>query len=342
MEKPVNISEKIELLPEEQEKIVRYKNDIDINNRNSIISYGTKAQMQLVSFSTTVLDQLKNKDIGEVGGVLSDLMADLKTFDKSINRSGLFSFFMSIKKKIIRIKAEYTKVEKNVAQVEVQLEKHSQTLLKDINLFDKLYSQNEQYYRELSLYIQAGDEKTEEFRAELSSSETDDVKTQQEKRLLEQQVNQLEKKVHDLKISRMICLQLAPQIRLVQNNSSVLMERIQSSISNTLPLWRNQMVLSLGLLHSQQALQAQHAVNEATNKMLVKNSRMLKDTSTKIAQENERSIVDLNTLRQVNDDLFTTIDNVLTIQKESRSKRLEAEKELLKIEGEFKTKIASL
>ena len=342
MEQSVNISEKIELSPEEQEKIVRYKNDVDINNRNSIISYGAKAQMQLVSFSTTVLDQLRNKDIGEVGGVLSDLMADLKTFDRTINKSGLRSFFMSIKKKILRIKAEYTKVERNVAQVEVQLEKHYQTLLKDINLFDKLYVQNEQYYRELSLYIHAGDEKTEELRTALSSSEVNDAKAQQEKHLLEQQLNQFEKKVHDLKISRMICLQLAPQIRLVQNNSSVLMDRIQSSIANTLPLWRNQMVLSLGLLHSQQALHAQHAVNEATNKMLVKNSKMLKDTSTKIAQENERSIVDLSTLRQVNDELFTTIDNVMTIQKESRTKRLEAEKELLKIEGDFKAKIASL
>ena len=222
MEQSANISEKIELSPEEQEKIVRYKNDVDINNRNSVISYGAKAQMQLVSFSTTVLDQLRNKDIGEVGGVLSDLMADLKTFDRTINKSGLRSFFMSIKKKILRIKAEYTKVERNVAQVEVQLEKHYQTLLKDINLFDKLYTQNEQYYRELSLYIQAGDEKKEELRTSLASGEANDAKAQQEKQLLEQQLNQFEKKVHDLKISRMICLQLAPQIRLVQNNSSVL------------------------------------------------------------------------------------------------------------------------
>ncbi|GHT40511.1 tellurium resistance protein [Bacteroidia bacterium] len=336
------MSEKIELTKEEQDKVAIYKSKIDLNSQNGIIQYGVESQTKMVSFSENVLSQLRNKDIGAVGEILSGLVAELKTFDKSINQPGILNFFRSLKKKILHIKAEYSKVEKNVAQVEVQMEKHYQALSKDIILFDKLYEQNEQYFRDLSLYIVAGEEKLTEMRETVlpamqqATAESNDIQSQQHYNFIEQQVHRFEKKIHDLKISRMISFQLAPQLRLVQNNSAILMERIQSSLVNTLPLWRNQMVLSLGLIHSQQALEAQHAVNEATNNMLKRNSDMLRTTSVKIAEENERSVVDIETLRKANNDLFATIDKVLNIQEEGRRKRQAAEQDLLDIEKELK------
>lgn len=334
------------LTPEEQEKVELYKSKIDLSNKSSVIEYGTASQSKMVSFSETVLSQIRNKDMGSIGELLSGLVTDLKTFDKTINKpGGFFGFLKSLKKKVLYITAQYSKMETNVVQVERQLEKHYQTLLKDIHLFDKLFEQNEQYYRDLSLYIYAGEEKIKEveqvvlpaIKAEAENGS--DPRAEQKYRDTDQQLNQFEKKIHDLKISRMISLQLAPQIRLVQNNSSMLMDKIHSSIVNTLPLWRNQMVLALGIVHSQQALEAQKAVNDATNKMLQKNSEMLKTSSVKIAQESERSIVDIETLRKVNADLFATIDDVLKIQKESRQKRKEVEKELLAVENEFKAKL---
>ncbi len=328
--------------PEEREKIDSYKSRIDLSNKSNIIQYGAVAQNQMVSFSEEVLRQVRTKDIGAVGDTLSGLVADLKVFDKSINKPGFLGFFNRLKKKIIRIVAEYDKIEKNVVQVELQLEKHYQTLLKDVNLFDKLFEKNEQHFRELSLYILAGEEKIEEVRHQILPNllaefqQTNDPKTEQQYKDIEQQLHQFDKKLHDLKLSRMVSLQLAPQIRLVQGNSMVLMDKIQSSIVNTLPLWRNQMVLALGLVHSQQALEAQRAVNDATNQMLQRNSEMLRNSSTQIARENERSIVDIETLQKVNADLFATINDVLKIQEEGRTKRQAAEVELRKVEEEFR------
>jgi uncharacterized protein YaaN involved in tellurite resistance len=321
LETNVRLSEPVELTVKERDEVALYKSKIDFNSQNSVIQYGAEVQNKMVGFSENVLNQLRNKDIGAVGDILSGLVAELKTFDKSLGRSRILDFFTSLKKKIIRIKAEYSKVEKNVEQVEIQMEKHYQTLSKDIILFDNLYAQNEQYFRDITLYIRAGEEKLAEVKENLP----------------EELAYRFEKKLHDLKISRTISLQLAPQIRLLQNNSAILMERIQSSLVNTLPLWRNQMVLSLGLIHSQQAMEAQHAINEATNSMLKRNSEMLRNTSIKIAEENERSVVDIETLRKVNEDLFATIDSVLNIQRESRLKRKAAEQELLNIENEMST-----
>ena len=327
MESNNELPEKVNFTVEEQDKVVLYKTKIDLNSQNSVIQYGAEAQTKLVSFSESVLSQLRNKDIGTVGDILSGLVAELKTFDKSVRKPRIFDFLRSLKAKIIRIKADYTRVERNVAQVEVQMEKHYQALSKDIILFDKLYEQNEQYFRELSLYIYAGEEKLAELREIALPSRQKEI------------AERLEKKIHDLKISRMISFQLAPQLRLVQNNSAILMERIQSGLVNTLPLWRNQMVLALGLFHSQQALEAQHAVNEATNNMLKRNSEMLRNTTIRIAEENERSVVDIETLRKANDDLFATIDSVLNIQEEGRRKRRAAEQELLNIENQLKGSI---
>lgn len=338
--------EKRELTPRELQLVEQYRSSIDLSDKSAIIRYGAKAQTQMVSFSESVLSQIRNKDLGEVGDILSGMVADLRSFDKSIKKPGILGFFQSLKKKVRRLKADFTKVEKNVTQVEVQLEKHYQSLLKDIHLFDALFEQNEQYYNDLSLYIYAGEEKVAEMRQAVlpalkqQAEESDDAKIKQQYNYLEQQTYMFEKKIQDLKVSRVISLQLAPQLRLVQNNSAVLMERIQSSIVNTLPLWRNQMVLALGLVHSEQALEAQRAVNEATNKMLKRNSEMLRTTSTRVAEENERNIVDMETLHQVNNDLFATIDSVLAIQQEGRRKRFEIEKELIKTETELRKRMS--
>lgn len=323
---PIDPEQKLELSPEEETKVAEYKSKINISNKSFVIQYGAVAQNKMVAFSETVLKQVRAKDMGGVGELLSGLLTNLKTFDHSINKKGIFSFFMSLKKRLIYLKNQYSKVETNVVQVERQLEKHYQTLLKDIHLFDNLFEQNAAYFRELSLYIYAGEEKVTELQAqELTPDE-------------QQQLHYFEKKLHDLKISRMIALQMAPQIRMIQNNSAVLMDKIQSSIVNTLPLWRNQMVLALGLIHSQQALEAQKAVTDTTNEMLRRNSEMLHTSTVQLAQENERSLVDMDTLRKINSDLFATIDEVISIQEEGRRKRNEAERELLNVETEFRKK----
>ncbi len=336
-----NSTEIMNLSPEEREKVELYKSKIDLGSKSNIIQYGAASQNQMVTFSEEILRQVRTKDMGAVGDTLAGLVADLKVFDKAINQSGLWGFLERLRKKIIRIIAEYEKIEKNVVQVEVQLERHYQTMLKDINLFDKLFEKNEQHFRDLSLYIFAGEEKLTEVKEQvlpalqMEYNQNNEPQTEQKIKDLAQQVDQFEKKIHDLKLSRVISLQLAPQIRLVQNNSMILMDKIHSSIVNTLPLWRNQMVLALGLVHSQQTLEAQRAVTNATNQLLQRNSGMLRSSSTQIARENERSIVDVETLKKVNSDLFATIDEIMKIQQEGRQKRLTAEVELRKVEDEL-------
>ena len=340
-----SLPETIELTAAEQEKVTVYKSKIDLSSKSNIIQYGASAQNQMVSFSENVLQQVRTKDLGAVGDTLSGLVAEIKTFDKAINKKGIFAFFQNLKRKIIHLKAEYTRIEKNMGQLEIQMEKHYQTLMKDINVFDRLFEQNGQYYRDLSLYIYAGEEKLKEVRENIlpamktETEEKNDQQLIQKYNDLKQQVTQFDKKIHDLKLSRMISLQLAPQIRLIQNNSAVLMDKIHSSIVNTLPLWRNQMVLALGLVHSQQALDAQRAVSNATNQMLQRNSEMLRSSSTQIAIENERGIVDMETLHKVNTDLFATIDEVMRIQEDGREKRQAAEIELRKVENDLRTKL---
>jgi uncharacterized protein YaaN involved in tellurite resistance len=352
MEQP-NISEVIAvkqdnqlvLTSEEREKVSRYKAHIDLSDNNNIIQYAAESQTKMVSFSEAVLNQVRNKDIGAVGDILSGLVSDLQSFDGSINKPRVWNFMRSLKKKVLRIKAEYSRIEQNAQKIEIQLEKQSQTLSKDIILFDKLYAQNEQYFRDLSLYIYAGEEKIAEMREttlpamQKALDENYTWQDDQNYKFMEQQVNRFEKKIHDLKLSRMISLQLAPQVRLVQDNSAVMMDKIQSSIVNTLPLWRNQIVLALGLAHSQQALEMQRAVNDATNRMLQRNSEMLRTSTQQIAEENERGIVDLETLRKANEDLVAAINSVLNIQEESRRKRQIAEQELQRMEGELKNKL---
>ncbi len=267
---------------------------------------------------------------------------NIDSFDNSINNKGFFSFLDTVKRKILRFKAEYESIEKNITAIELKLEKHYQILLKDVMMFDKLFQQNQLYFKDLSLYIIAGNEKLKEMKEDVLPkmkegvlNSTDHNKIQQYKDL-EQQVHRFEKKIHDLKLTRMVTLQTAPQIRMVQNNSTLLMEKIQSSIVNTLPLWKNHMVLTLGIAHTQDALDAQKAVTDSTNELLQRNSEMLRDSTIKIATESERGIVDIETIRKANTDIITTINEVLRIQEDGRNKRMNVEEELLKSEHELR------
>jgi len=334
------------LTDDERQKVDSYKEKIDLNSTNTLIQYGVAAQNKLASFSEGVLRQVRTKDMGEPGEILADLSNKLRNFDDAVNKkSSFFGLFDNLKKRINRIQSEYAGVEKNIAGIGIRLEKYAQTLMKDINLFDHLYAENEGYFREISLYIIAGEEKIKEMHDVVlpqmkdEAEQSPDQQKAQAYRNMEQQVNRFEKKIHDLKLSRMISLQLAPQIRLVQNNSATLTDKIQSTIANTLPLWKNQMVLALGIVHSQQALEAQRTVTDATNRLLQKNSEMLKESTIQIAEESERGIVDMETIRKANTDLFTALDDLMRIQAEGRQKRLDAEAELVSAESELKNRL---
>ena len=336
-----------ELLPEEIEKVKAYRDEIDFSKSDQIIQYGTSAQNRMSTFADSVLNTVRAKDMGEIGKMITNLTVDLKNFDEVTNKkgSGFFGLFNSAKKKIAQLKSEYSNVEKNISQIEIQLEKHNRSLLKDINIFDQQYQENWNFYREITLYIQAGDEKIKEMREQVlpelqtKVQASDDPSEAQKYRDLEQQVHRFEKKVHDLKLSRTISIQLAPQIRLVQNNSATMIDKIQSIIANTLPLWKNQMVLSLGIVHTQEALAAQKAVTDTTNELLKRNSEMLKQSTVEIATESERSIVDFETIKKANDDLFQAMDDLVRIQAEGREKRLAVEIELKAAEEEMKNKL---
>ncbi len=351
MQTDILLDEKKELTltPEERAKVDNYKNAINFTDSKQIIQYGTASQNRLNGFADSVLSAVRNKDMGEVGTILSELSVNLKQFDAATaKRSGIFGLFESLKKRIARLQAAYNTVEKNIAKIELQLEKHVQTLLKDTYIFDQQYIENWNYYKEISLYIQAGEEKIVEMKevvlpaAEKEARETQDSQLMQQYNDLEQQLIRFEKKIHDLKLSRIISVQLAPQIRLVQNNSTALIDKIQSTLVNTLPLWKNQMVLSLGIMHTQQALSAQRTVTDATNELLRRNSEMLRQSTTQVALENERSIVDIDTIKKANNELFAAMDDLVKIQAEGRQKRLAAEVEIKAVEEELKARLLAV
>ena len=333
----------VNFTPEEQALIKQYKDKIELTNTTNVIQYGVGSQVKVSNFSNEILKQVRTKDMGGAEDILLNLRSDIKSFDENLNKKPLIPFFDNFKKKIQRMRTEYQSVEKNIHQIELRLEGHYKNLGKDVNIFDKLFVENQNYFKELSLYIAAGEEKLAEahnvtlpaLKAEAESS--GDQHKIQEYKDMEQHVVRFERKVYDLKLTRMVVLQTAPQIRMIQNNSSSLMEKIQSSLVNTIPLWKNQMVLTLGIAHAQRALEAQKAVTDATNELLRRNSEMLKESTINVAKETERGIVDIETIKKANTDIISTIEQVLQIQRDGREKRKMVEQELLQSENELKT-----
>lgn len=335
-------------LSEEELAVVHeFAQKIDIKNSTQVLQYGITAQKKISNFSETALDNVRAKDMGEVGEMISGLLVELKTFEEE-EKPGFLGLFRRSGKKIENYKAKYATVEKNIDHIVQQLEKHKVTLLKDVTMLDKMYEMNLDYYKELTLYILAGREKLANVqnvelpalqqKAQLSGRPED----AQEAKYLSDMCNRFEKKLYDLDLTRTICLQMGPQIRLVQSNDSMMVEKIQTSIVNTIPLWKNQMVLSLGLAHSQQAIQAQREVSDMTNQLLRKNAETLKMNTIEAAKESERGIVDIETLKHTNESLISTLDEVMRIQDEGRQKRRDAETELQRIEGELKNKLLEI
>ena len=349
IEKSLNYDE---LSKEEKEAIEEFNSKLDINDAAQILQYGVAAQEKISKFSDSILEDVKTKNTGEVGNLLADLVSQIKSFDKDISGTSKKNFiaklFSSAKKEFDYIVAKYSKIEKNIDTIEGGLEKDKVQMLKDITVFDTMYEKNLEYFKEISLYIIAGDKKLEELRnvelpklkeaAEKSGDQIDVQKVND----MEALINRFEKKIYDLKTTRIISIQMAPQIRLLQNNEAELVEKIQSSITNTIPLWKNQMVLALGINNAKNALKSQQAVSKLTNEMLVKNSETLKQGSIDIAKESERAIVDVETLQKTNQDLIETLDAVIKIHEEGRVKRAEAEKTLEDIEKELKAKMLEI
>ena len=336
------------LTKEEQNIIDEFVKKIDINSTNEIITFGAPAQTKITRFSDEVLNNVRTKNIGEVGDLLADLTSEIKSFDASVNPNLKPGLFSSVKKQIEKIIAKFSKVETNINTIEKKLESHKIQMMKDIEIFDQMYDKNLEYFKELSLYIIAGMQKLEELKTKVlpelekiakeSGEETDVQKVNDMNNL----INRFEKKLYDLKTTRIISIQMAPQIRLIQNNDAELVDKIQSSITNTIPLWKNQMVIALGISNAKQALNAQKEVSELTNEMLKKNSETLKQGSIEIAKESERAIVDLETLKKTNADIITTLDEIVKIHADGRKQREEAEVELNKIENELKDKLMNL
>ncbi len=337
-----------QLTDAEKKAIDDFIKKVDISNPDHVLLFGADAQKRIADFSQTALDAVKTQETGEVGNMLVDLVAQLKGFQKDTEEpKGIAKLFSKGEDKITRMKARYSKVSANVESIAGSLEGYQATLLKDVAMFDRLYDQNSDYFHQLTLYIIAGDKKLAEVRenelkelqekARLSGDAMDAQKAND----LAAQCDRFEKKLYDLKLTRQVAIQMAPQIRLLQNNDSLLVERIQSTLSNTLPLWKSQMVLALGMHHSQQALQAQTAVTDMTNELLRKNAEALKVGTIQTAKEAERGIIDIETLVKTNQDLIDTINEVMSIQSEGHAKRIEAEKTLYNMEAELKKKLLS-
>ena len=336
----------------EKKAIDEFNEKLDINDSTEILQYGLPAQEKISKFSDSILENVKTKNTGEVGELLADLVSQIKAFDADVQGSAKRGFFEKIfssaKKEFDFLVAKYSKIEKNIDTIEGGLEKDKLQMLKDINVFDTMYEKNLEYFKEISLYIIAGERKLKELRevtlpelkkkAEESGEQLDIQKVND----MEQMINRFEKKIYDLKTTRIISIQMAPQIRLLQNNEAELVEKIQSSITNTIPLWKNQMVLALGINNAKRALKNEQAVSKLTNEMLVKNSETLKQGSIKIAEESEKAIVNVETLQKTNQDLIETLDKVIEIHKNGRIKRQEAEKTLENIEKELKEKILEI
>jgi uncharacterized protein YaaN involved in tellurite resistance len=346
-QKPEDI-EKMNLTPDEQKMVDDFSKKIELTNSNIILQYGSGAQKKVADFSETALNSVKTKDLGEVGDMLSGVVCELKNFQVEDNEKGIMGFFKRSGNKINALKARYAKAETNVDQISSALEGHQVTMLKDIAMLDKMYDLNKVYFKELTMYILAGKKKLQEVQTQQlpalqkkaeASNLPEDAQAVND---LASMCNRFEKKLYDLELTRTISIQMAPQIRLVQNNDLLMSEKIQSTLVNTIPLWKSQIVLALGVEHSQQAAKAQREVTDMTNELLRKNADTLKMASINTAKESERGIVDMETLQHTNEQLITTLDEVMQIQKDGHEKRAAAEQELGKIEGELKQKLLSL
>ena len=335
-----------QLTPAERQAIEVFLEKLDVTNPDHVLLFGADAQKKIADFSDTALEAVQTQDTGEVGDMLINLVSELKGFESDAEEpKGLRKLFAKAEDKVERMKARYTKVSGNVENIANSLEDYQAQLLKDVAMFDRLYDQNSDYFRQLTLYIIAGEEKLQRVReGELkellaAAEKSGDAMDAQKANDLAAQCDRFEKKLHDLKLTRQVSMQMAPQIRLLQNNDSLLVERIQSTLSNTLPLWKSQMVLALGLHHSQQALKAQTAVTDMTNELLRKNAQALKMGTIETAREAERGIIDIETLVETNQSLINTINEVMQIQQDGRTKRIEAEKTLYQMETELKKKL---
>ena len=330
----------VNLTPEEQAMVDQFAQKIDITNSQQVLQYGSACQKKIGDFSEAALSKVSTKDLGEVGDMITNLIGELKSFDANEEQQkGILGFFKKKGNELDNLKTKYNKAETNVENIQSMLEGHQVQLLKDIAMLDKMYELNMAYFKELSMYILAGKKKLADVRANELQQAMEDA---QAARDLADQCERFEKKLYDLELTRNISLQMGPQIRLLQNNNTMMAEKIQSTIVNTIPLWKNQMVLALGLAHSQQAMQAERAVTNMTNDLLKKNAEALKLGTIETAKESQRGIVDIETLQQTNKSLIETLDELNKIQSEGRAKRAAAEQELTRIEDELKTKMMEI
>ena len=361
IEKALNVSENTQISENEVENSLSYDkltdaekaaidnflNKIDVSNTAQILQFGASAQKNISKFSDSVLSEVKTKDTGKVGDLLADLVTEVKGFqaDSTNILNSKIGLFNSVKKQIAKLIAKYDKVENNIDNIEKTLEAQKLTMLKDIATFDTMYEKNLEYFKELSLYIIAGEKKLEELKnvtlpeLQEKAKQTGEQLDAQAVKDMADIINRFEKKLYDLKTTRIISIQMAPQIRLIQNNDSELINKIQSSIINTIPLWKNQVVIALGLANSKTVLETQRKVTDLTNDMLKANSELLKQGTIEVTKESERAIVDVETLSKTNADIIETLDKILEIHTEGKKKRQEAEVELIKIESELKNKL---
>ena len=337
------------LSPAEQAAVTAFSEKIDVMNTEQVMHYGSNAQKNISDFSGAALGTVRTKDLGQVGDMLGDLVVELKGLNfEPEQKKGLMGLFKKSSQSIAELKASYDKAEVNVDKIVESLEKHEITLMKDISMMDKMYEKNQEYLKELTMYILAGKLKIEQLRnVELpkyqeKARETGLPEDAQAANDFSNMIGRFEKKIHDLELTRTISIQMSPQIRMIQNNDSLMAEKIRSSIMNTIPLWKSQMVLALSQYHSDQAMKAQREVTDVTNQLLMKNAEALHQGSVNIAKEAERGIVDIETLKKTNIELIQTLDEVRQIQDEGRAKRLQAEEELAQIEGELKAKLLSM
>jgi len=335
------------LTPEEQKMVDDFAAQIDLTNTQLVLQYGAGSQRKIADFSETALNSVRTKDLGEVGDLLTDVVAELKNFGEE-EEKGFLGFFKKKSNQLASLKAKYDKAEVNINKITEAMEAHQITLLKDVAMLDKMYDLNLNYFKELSMYILAGKQKLEqaktvELPALLAKAEQSGLPEDTQKaKDFSEMCNRFEKKIYDLELSRNVSLQMAPQIRLIQNNDTVMSEKIQSTLVNTIPLWKSQMVIAIGLDHSTEAAQAQREVSDMTNTLLKKNAEQLKVATIETAKESERGIIDIETLQQTNQTLISTLDEVMKIQEEGREKRAVAEAQLQQIEAEMREKLLEM